>query len=144
MARVTKCRAPCREASMAPAKSMWLKMTPPKMVPRALVSRGSIVTRRVGSRVSAINSVSRRIKSAVYRKGYSEVACALEVCEPRRIFSVFPFDHVKEALLNISGNRTAGARADLAVIDFADGGQFCRRPGKKSFNSRLLRLAPNA
>ena len=129
---------------MAPAKSMWLKMTPPKMVPRALVSRGSIVTRRVGSRVSVINSVSRRIKSAVCRKGYSEVACALEVCEPRRIFFVFPFDHVKEALLNISGNRTAGARADLAVIDFADGGQFGRRPGKKSFIRRIELVARKA
>src|SRR5881628_1617598 len=82
MARVTKFRAACREAAMAPAKSMWLKMTPPKMVPRALVSRGSIVTRRVGSRVS--------------------------------------------------------------VIDFADGGQFRRRPGKKSFIRRIELVARKA
>jgi hypothetical protein len=33
---------------------IWLKITPPKIVPRALVSRGSMVTRRVGSLDSAI------------------------------------------------------------------------------------------
>ena len=49
IARVTKFLGACREAAIAPAKSIWLKITPPKIVPRALVSRGSMVTRSVGS-----------------------------------------------------------------------------------------------
>src|SRR5882724_1185417 len=40
---------PCRRASMAPAWSMYERMTPPKMVPCALVSRGIMSTRMAGS-----------------------------------------------------------------------------------------------
>jgi hypothetical protein len=46
---VTKLRVARRDTAMPPAKSIWLKITPPKIVPRALVSRGNMVTRRVGS-----------------------------------------------------------------------------------------------
>ena len=41
--------AATREAAMPPAKSRWLRITPPKMVPRPLVSRGNMLTRSVGS-----------------------------------------------------------------------------------------------
>src|ERR1043166_6000143 len=57
------CR-PCRRASIAPAWSMYDRITPPKIVPCAFVSRGIINTRIAGSfpfgRMSDISSAAGR------------------------------------------------------------------------------------
>ena len=48
----------------------------------------------------------------------------LNVCEPALVLGIFSLDYVKEGFLNVFGDRPAAARADLAVIDFADRSLF--------------------
>src|SRR3989304_366805 len=134
MNRVPKFRPAHRDAATALAKSMWLKMTPPKMVPRALVSRGSIVTRRVGSRASAIQMiVSRRGAWRAREKSFICPAGSSQIRQPRRILLVLAFDDVEEGLLKIRRDRAAPSGANLAVVDFTDRRQLCRRAGEKRF-----------
>lgn len=47
--------------------------------------------------------------------------------QPARIFGILALDHLEEFLLEVLGHRTGVARADQAVVQFADGREFRRR-----------------
>src|SRR5574341_1617123 len=131
IARVTKFRGAWRDAAMPPAKSMWLRMTPPKMVPRALVSRGSIVTRNVGfdkSGMIRLRSSGGRGSSTFRQRAGSKGIQPLGV-----FFRRLALEDVEERALDIFRNRPAPTRADLPVVHFADWRQLGRRAGKKCF-----------
>src|SRR5688500_18950166 len=116
IARVTKFRAAQRDAAMPPAKSIWLRITPPKIVPRALVSRGSMVTLSVGSRASAMGNHYGKWQGAKNKC----VSRRLNVGEPLGVLlRRFSLDDIEESSLQIFGYRTAFTGADLPVVDFA-------------------------
>src|SRR5258708_1389 len=117
IARVTKLRAANRDAAMPPAKSRWLKITRPNIVPRALVSRGSMVTRKVGSRESVMDKDFGGQRADGKRK---KSAAPLNVGEPFFVATVLPLDDIEKRALNIFGHRPAPARADLPVVHFAN------------------------
>src|SRR5581483_10695421 len=57
-------------ASIAPAISMWLRITPPKIVPAPLVSRGSIPIRIAGSPRSSF-VINQRVRITLRRRNSS-------------------------------------------------------------------------
>src|SRR4029078_12819588 len=130
MARVTKFRGASREAAMPPAKSRWLRITPPKIVPRALVSRGNMLTRSVGSGESLMLLIDvcggvamRRRRSRCYR---------LKRGKPFLVTAVFSFDNIEEGSLQILGDRTTPAAPDLPIVHFANRRQLGGGAGEKS------------
>src|SRR5258707_1492121 len=128
IARVTKLPAANRDAAMPPAKSRWLRITPPNIVPRALVSRGSMVTRKVASR----GSVMDKNFGGQCADDERNNGCPLNVGEPSFVAAVLSLDDIEKRVLNIFGHRPASAAADLPVVHFANPPSLRRRPGNKS------------
>src|SRR5690606_4354533 len=90
--------------------------------PGQYTGRSSAPISMVSCEVAAAGAAA--VMEASWKKRRVEENGGSDRGEPVRVLGIAPADQVEERRLQFFGDRPAPARADLAVVDFADGCDF--------------------